>query len=301
MNAALSSLNDMLPKHKVLAFVTVGTLVVIGIVALIAARAKRPPQSTDPPPLEVPVLQVEQQDVPIYSEWIGSTDGMVNAKIQAQVSGYLLRQVYSEGDFVKKGQVLFEIDPRPFQASLGQAQGDLAKSQGQLAQANSARSQADAQLAVTKGQALQSEANQRQSQLNVDKYTPLVRAKAVTRQDLDNAITSNEAAKAAVVSAKAQVQSANANVSAAIASIQAAQAQVKSSQAAVETAQLNLGFTTIVSPVDGIAGIAQAQVGDLVSPTSGTRTTVSTLDPIKVYFTVSEQEYLDYVSRNPTT
>lgn len=299
MRAALSSLQDKLRNHRVLAAI-VGALVIIGIVAAIAARTKKPAQTAAPPPLEVAVLTIEPQDVPIYSEWIGTTDGMVNAKIQAQVSGYLRSQAYTEGAFVRKGQLLFEIDPRPFQASLGQAEGDLAKSQSQLTQAISGRSQAEAQLAVTKGQLSQSEANQRQAQLNVNKYTPLEQRRAVTRQDLDNAVQSNEAAKAAVATSSAQVQSANANVAAAAASIQAAQAQVKSSQAAVQTAQLNLGFTRITSPVDGIAGIAQAQVGDLVSPSSGDLTTVSTLDPIKVYFTVSEQEYLAYVERNPT-
>ena len=301
MKAAFISLQDKLRKHKLLAIAIVGAFVLIGIVAVIAARPKKPAQATAaPPPLEVAVFRVEQQNVPIYMEWIGTTEGLVNANIRAQVSGYLQRQAYTEGSFVKKGQLLFEIDPRPFQAALAQARGDLARSQGQLAQANSQRSQAQSQLAVTKGQLSQAEANQRQNQLNVEKYAPLVEEKAVTQQDLDNAVQSYEAAKAAVVSARAQIQSANANIGAANATIQAAEAQVKSSQAAVQAAELNLGFTMVISPVDGIAGIAQAQVGDLVGPSSGDLTTVSTVDPIKVYFTVSEQEYLAYVERNPS-
>jgi membrane fusion protein (multidrug efflux system) len=151
------------------------------------------------------------------------------------------------------------------------------------------------------------EANQLKAQLDVNKFTPLAKQKAVTQQDLDNAVQANVAAKAQVAAAvagietaKAQVKAADANVGNAKAAIVAAEAQVQASQAAVKTAQLNLGFTRIVSPINGVVGIAQAQVGDLVNPTSGIITTVSTVDPIKVYFTVSEQEYLDYTKRYPT-
>jgi membrane fusion protein (multidrug efflux system) len=182
---------------------------------------------------------------------------MVNAEIKAQVTGYLLTQRYTEGSFVKKGQLLFELDPRPFQAALDQAKG-------QLAQANA--------------QELQAEANQGKTQLDVARYTPLAKAKAVTEQDLDNAVQGNLAAKAQV---------------------EAAQAAIVAAKATVETAELNLGFTTIRSPIDGIAGLAQAQIGNLVSAGSSSLTTVSTVDPIKAYFTVTEQEYLRWVRENP--
>lgn len=205
-----------------------------------------------PPPPEVEVVQVEQKDVPIYGEWIGSLDGFVNADVKAQVSGYLIQQAYQEGSFVKKGQLLFQIDPRPFQAALDQAKAQLAQTEAQLATA---------------------EANQLQAQLNVDKYTPLAKEQAASQQDLDNAVQTNLAAKATVLNYKAAIEAA---------------------QAAVETAQINLGFTHLVAPIDGIAGIAQLQVGALVNPSSPPVTTVSTVDPIKVYFTVSEQEYLEF-------
>jgi RND family efflux transporter MFP subunit len=239
-----------------------------------------------PPPPNVEVVQVEQRDVPIYSEWIGTLDGMVNAEIRAQVSGYLLRQVYREGSFVKKGQLLFEIDPRPFQASLDQARGDLAKANAQLAQAEGELLQAQAQLA-------QAEANQGKTQLDVDRYAPLAKEQAITSQELDNAVQANLAAKAQVKASSAGVETANAAIISAKATITAAEASVK-------TAQLNLGFTKITSPIDGIAGLAQAQVGNLVSPTSGAITTVSTLDPIRVYFTPTEREYLNFIRTNPT-
>jgi len=239
-----------------------------------------------PDPLTVEVVRVEQKDVPIYSEWIGTLQGLVNADIKAQVSGYLLRQAYTEGSFVTKGQLLFEIDPRPFQAVLDQSQGQLAQASGQLAQAKAQQSQAEAQVSVA-------EANQGRTQLDVDRYTPLLKQDAIAQQDLDNATQNNLAAKAQVQAAKAQVETARAQIQAATASVQAA-------RAAVETAQLNLGFTRLISPIDGIAGVAQQQVGALVNPTSGAITTVSTVDPIRTYFTVSEQEYLDFHRRYST-
>jgi RND family efflux transporter MFP subunit len=237
-------------------------------------------------PVEVEVAEVQQRDVPVYSEWIGTLDGFVNADIKAEVSGYLMEQAYQEGSFVKKGQLLFQIDPRPFQAALDLAKGQLAQSEGQLSQAQAQLSQALAQVAVA-------EANQRRTQLDVDRYTPLAQQQAITQQDLDNATQNNLAAKAQVQSAQAQVATSRAQIIASNAAIQAA-------KATADTAQINLGFTRLTSPIDGIPGIAQQQVGSLVSPASPTITTVSTLDPIRVYFTVAEQEYLDFHRRYST-
>src|ERR671923_3057156 len=207
-------------------------------------------------PPEVAVARVEQRDVPIPNEWVGTLEGLVNAQIRPQVTGYLLRQTYQEGSFVKKGQLLFEIDPRTFQAALDQTKAQVANAEQQLAQA---------------------EANQVKAQLDVNRYVPLAKEQAVTQQALDNAVQTNLAAQAQVKAAKAQIEAARAQV---------------------DVAQLNLGFTKIVSLIDGIAGIAQAQIGDLVGPTT-LLTTVSTVDPIKVYFPVSERGYLDYVKENP--
>src|SRR6266850_2080188 len=229
-------------------------------------------QAVAPP--EVEVVPVAQRDVPVYGEWIGTLEGMVNATIKAQVTGYLRQQRYTEGALVTPGQVLFAIDQRPFQAALDQAKGELAKAQGQLVQANAQLVQANAQLA-------QAEANQGKTQLDVDRYIPLAKAQAISAQDLDNAVQNNLAAKAQVAAAKAGIEVAKAAIVAAKAVVEAAKAQVA-------TATLTLGFTTIVSPITGIAGIATAQVGDLVGPNSGTLTTVSTLDPIKVYQNMAE-------------
>ena len=229
---------------------------VVSLSYLVAGCSKPRPQPQTPPPV-VKVVAVEQQDVPVHGEWIGTLDGMVNAEIKAQVSGYLLSQHYTEGSLVRKGQLLFALDPRPFQAVLDQAKG-------QLAQANA--------------QELQAEANQGKTQLDVNRYTPLAKARAITEQDLDNAIQANLAAKALV---------------------EAANAAIVAAKAAVETAELNLGFTSIRSPIDGIAGLALTQVGSLVNAGSTSLTTVSTVDPIKAYFTATEQEYLRYVRMNP--
>jgi RND family efflux transporter MFP subunit len=239
-----------------------------------------------PAPPVVEVIQVVQKDVPIYTEWVGTTDGVVNADIKAQVSGYLLKQGYTEGSFVQKGQLLFEIDPRPFQAVVDQDEGQLAQANGQLAQAKAQLTQAEAQLAVI-------EANQVRTQLDEDRYVPLLKQQAITQQDMDNARQNNVAAKAQVQAAKAQIETARAQ-------IQGANATVQAATATVETAKLNLGFTRLTAPIDGLAGVAQQQVGALVSPASGPVTTVSTVDPIKVYFDASEQEYLDFHRRYST-
>jgi membrane fusion protein (multidrug efflux system) len=224
-------------------------LIVIAVIVG-AVRPKHASGAATAAPPEVMVAQVEQKDVPIYGEWIGTLAGQVNANVQAQVPGYLLKRNYQEGSSVRKGQLLFEIDPRPFQAALDQAEGQLAQAIAQLANA---------------------QAVQGRTQLDVERYTPLAREQAASQQDLDNANQNNLAAKATVATDKAQI---------------------KAAEAAVETAKLNVGFTKIISPVSGIADVARAQVGDLVSSNSGTLTTVSTLDPIRDYFTVSEQDYL---------
>jgi RND family efflux transporter MFP subunit len=248
--------------------------------------SSKPAASQAPPPPVVEVVQVEQKDMPVFGEWIGTLDGMVNAEIKAQVSGYLLKQYYTEGSFVRKGQLLFEIDPRPLQAALDQAKSRVAEAEGQLAQANG-------QLLQSRAQVAQAQADQGKAQLDVNRLTPLAKERAVSEQELDNAMQANLAAKAKVEAAQAGVETANASITAAKATIEAA-------KAGVATAQLNLSFTKITSPINGVAGLAQAQVGNLVGPGTSNLTTVSTVDPIKAYFTVSEQEYLQYNRRNPS-
>jgi RND family efflux transporter MFP subunit len=219
---------------------TTSKLSILGCIAVVVCCSVgcKPESIIMPNPPVVEVATVTRGDVPIYHEWIGTLDGLVNAQIRAQVAGYLLTQDYHEGDGVKKGELLFEIDPRPYQAALEQAKGALA--------------QADARLG--------------KSELDVKRYGPLVKDKAISQEEYDDAIQANKEAKAAVVSAKAQV----------------------------DQAQLNLEFTKINSPIDGIPGIARAQIGDLVGPAGGELTTVSTIDPIKAYFNVSEQSYVNF-------
>jgi RND family efflux transporter MFP subunit len=207
-----------------------------GLVCVSCAKKQAPPS----PPPAVEFATAIQRDVPITKEWIGSLEGYVNADIRPQVTGYVLKQVYTEGSFVRRGDVLFEIDPRQFQAALDQSRGFLAQNDAALAKAK----------------------------LDVARFTPLAAERAVSQQELDNAVT-------------AQRQ---------------AQANVDAARAAVEQAQLNLGWTRVTSPIDGIAGIAKSQVGDLVNGQT-TMTTVSVVDPIKVYFNPSEQEYMDWAQR----
>jgi membrane fusion protein, multidrug efflux system len=211
------------------------------------AGNSQPPQS--PPPLDVIVVPVQQKDVPIYGDWVATLDGYVNANIQPQVSGYLIKQNYREGSFVHKDDVLFEIDPRPFQAALDQAKGQLAQARGQLAQA-------EAQLALSK--------------INVQRNTPLAKARAIAQSQLDTDIQTQATSEALIKTNQAAIQGA---------------------EASVEVAELNLGFTRVRSLVSGIAGIATTQIGNLVGPAT-LLTIVSQVDPIKVYFPISEQEYL---------
>lgn len=187
------------------------------------------------PVSEVQVVEVVQKDVSIYSEWVGTTDGHVNALIRAQVTGYLLRRPYVEGAFVKKGALLFELDPSKFQAALEQAKGELAKAQAQLMK----------------------------TKLDVERDTPLAKQGAISQKELVDSIQAHEAAKGITAAAKASL----------------------------DQAKLNLEWTRIIAPIDGVVGIAKAQIGDLVEPNTEL-TSMSTLDPIRVYFPVSEQEYL---------
>lgn len=224
-----------------------------------AGCAKTESAAAVPPSTEV--LDVVQKDVPITKEWVATLDGFVNAQIRAQVTGLLLKQDYTDGAFVRKETPLFEIDPRPFQAALDQANANLNQ-----AQANLQRGQAE--LGKT--------------QQDVDRYTPLAKESAVSQQELDDAVQQNLAAKAQVEQEKAAIEAA---------------------RAAVEAARLNLGFTKVTSPLDGIAAIATAQVGDFVGPQSASLTTVSTVDPILATITPSEQEYLSsigYLKRTDT-
>src|SRR5580693_1462827 len=248
------------PKHVAWA----SGVLLAAILGVAVSRSGAKPSAQAPSSPVVEVAPAVQRNVPIFGEWIGTLTGQVNADVKGQVTGYLLTRDYKEGSFVRKGQRLFEIDPRPFQAALDQARGQLAQAQAQLVQDQ-------AQLSTA-------EANQLKSQLNVEKYEPLAKVDAVSKQDFDNATQTDLANKAQVKAAEA--------------AIAAAKAQIKAGEAAVETAAINLSFTRVISPIDGIAGIAQAQVGDLVSTSSGPLTTVSTLDPIRDYFTVSEQQYL---------
>lgn len=210
-----------------------------------------------PPPmgaLPVSVVTVQPQDVALNNQWVGTVDGFNNAQIQPQVSGYLIKQDYREGSVVSKGQVLFEIDPRTFQAAVDQAKGQVAQAQAQLGQAQAALKLAD---------------------INVQRDTPLAEQKAIAQSQLDNEVQTRAQAEATV---------------------KQAQAGIATAHAAEETAQINLGFTRVRSLISGVAGQAVTQIGNLVSPQTAL-TSVSQLDRVKVYFSMSESEYLALMGR----
>jgi len=212
-----------------------GVAAVVSLSLLSCKRAAAP--GAVPPIPMVTVATVVQRDVPIYEESVGTTVGYVNASILPKVSGYLLKQDYQDGSRVRAGQLLFEIDPRQYQAALDQALGNLAQAQAQL----------------------------KQNQQDLARYTKLFNASVIPQQKFDNATQTTRASAA----------------------------QVQAYTAAVESAKLNLQWTKVYSPINGVAGIAQAQVGDLVG-TSTLLTTVSQVDPIKVSFPVSEKLYLHF-------
>jgi RND family efflux transporter MFP subunit len=215
-------------------------LAVLPAIVLLTAGCGNPTAAPAIPSPEVEVASVLQKDVPIFSEWVATLDGYVNAQIQPQVAGYVIRQTYKEGSFVRKGQVLFQIDARPFQALLDQAKAQLAQAQAQLGK----------------------------TEMDVNRDAPLAKERAIAQSQLDNDVQAE----------------------------QAAQAAVKAAAAFVEQARLNVEFTEVKSLVDGIAGIAQVQIGNLVNPTA-VLTTVSQVNPIKVFFSISEQEYIHYADR----
>ncbi len=226
--------------RRIVRHISVSAVLCLSVSLICACQEEK--RAAAPPPPEVEVAQIVTRDVPIINEWVGSADGLVNATIRAQVTAYLIKQEYSEGDPVKKGDVLFEVDPRPFREALDQAEGTLAQLDAQ-------HKNAEATLARVKTLAAQN---------------------ALSKKDLDDAIGAERSAGAAVVAARA----------------------------IVEKARLDLGFTRIISPIDGVAGIAKAQVGDLVGPSQGGElTTVSTIDPIKVYYTIDEQAYIELMKR----
>lgn len=223
-------------------------------VGMLSGCEKKAAPSGPPPALPVTVVEIQPTDVALTNEWVGTLDGYVNAQIQPQANGYLIKQNYKEGTQVSKGQVLFEIDPRPFQALLDQANGQLDQAKGQVLQAR-------AQLEL--------------AQINVNRDTPLAQAHAIAQSQLDT---------------ETQTLTQDA------ASVQSARASVAAAEAAVATAKLNLGFTQVRSLITGVAGLATTQVGSLVN-TQTALTSVSQLNPIKVYFSISDGEYLSLSQR----
>lgn len=231
MQPCLQFSNVVRSRISLIFVLALGVMLALALQGCGGVKASAPPAK----PPEVEVADVVQKDVPMVSEWTATLDGFVNAQIQPRVAGYLIKQNYKEGSFVHKGQVLFEIDPRPFVAALDQAKGQLAQAEAALGKA----------------------------QQDVKRDQPLAEQRAIAQSQMDNDVQAELGAKAAVATAKASV----------------------------EQAQLNLGFTQVTSLIDGIAGIAQTQIGNLVSNTT-VLTSISQVNPIKAYFSISEQQYM---------
>jgi membrane fusion protein, multidrug efflux system len=288
-----------------------GIVLVLGLVSL-AAGCRDTSAVAPPPPPVVKVEAVVEKDVPITSEWVGTLVGYINAQIRARVSGHLISQDYREGSLVKSGDLLFQVDPRPFQTAMDQAEARLALAESQLSQAKAqvTASQAQVEQALAKvvqdeAQVKRAEATQRQTELDVARYTPLAQRGSVSQQELDNAVQSNLANLATVAASRAAVQNSQASVSQSRAALEKSNADVKTQEASIAAARaalaearLNLGYTRVLSPINGVAGFRGANIGDFVGPSDPTPlTTVSQSDPIYAEFPISEQRALAVLRR----
>jgi membrane fusion protein, multidrug efflux system len=268
-----------------------------------ASRAAAPQM---PPPV-VQVEPVAKADVPISAEWVGTLVGYINAQIRPRVSGHLMSQTYKEGTLVKSGDLLFQVDPRPYQVALDQAEANLLQAQSQLSQAKAQVSasqaqveQALAKVAQDEAQVKKAEADQRRTELDVGRYTPLAERGSVSKQELDNAVQNNLANVATLAAARASVQNSQASVSNARAALEKAHADVKTQEATIAAARaalanatLNVGYTRMLAPISGVAGFRGANIGDFVGPSDPTPlTTVSQVDPIYAEFPIAEQRAL---------
>lgn len=282
-----------------------GALLLTAAVASAATGCNRAPKAAATPPSQVKVMTVIERDTPIYREWIGTTVGYVTAQIRPRVTGYLMTQDYREGTVVKPGDLLFTIDPRPYQNSLDQAKGKLSQTESQLAQAKaqlaqslSELEQAKAHVRQVQGDLERAMAMQVKTQLEVDRYTPLAARGSISQQELDNTVQNNignianvAAERANLDKAKANVERAQAGVDKSRADIGTADAGIVQARAGREEAQLNLDWARVQSPIAGVAGIKKADIGELVN-TATVLTTVASIDPIYVQFNLTEQQYL---------
>ena len=282
-------------------------LLAVIVVLVLLAGCREGATARAPELLPVDVTPVVQRDVTIHGEWVGTATGFIDAQIRAYVSGFLMSQTYKEGSFVRKGEQLFQIDPRPYQAVLDDARAKVKQAEAEVQQARADVKQAESGVEEAKAvvdQALadvsRAEANQRRTQLDVDRYTPLAQDGSVSQQELDDAVQNNLANRAAIVAARGNVAraragviTAQANVARKQANVERALADVDRARAEVEQAALNVGFARVTSPIDGVAGIRAANIGDVVGRDQNTLLTiVSQVDPLYVEFPISEQEFL---------
>src|SRR2546427_6733722 len=282
-------------------------LIIVMAAALAAGCRDTSGAAGPPPPPAVRVEEVVEKDVPISSEWVGTLVGYINAQIRARVAGHLVSQNYTEGSLVRAGDLLFQVDPRPFQTAADQADARLQLAESQLSQAHAQVSASQAQVeqalatvVQAEAQVKRAEATQRQTELDVGRYTPLAQRGSVSQQELDNAVQSNLANLAGVAAAHAAVLNAGRSVSQARAALEQSQADVKTQEAnigaaraALADARLNLGYTRVSSPVAGGAGFRAANIRDFVGPSDAAPpTTGSQDDPIYAEFPISEQRAL---------
>src|SRR5438094_1248689 len=312
MDAQGAGLEMRIRRRRSIAHTSQAGLLVVALAAAFAGCGDRSGAAAPPPPPVVRVTPVIERDVPITFEYVGTLVGFINAQIRARVAGHLVSQNYNEGSLVKNGDLLFQVDPRPFQTAADQADARLHLAESQLSQARAQVGASEAQVEQAMATVFQSEAQvrraeatQRQTELDVGRYTPLAQRGSVSQQELDNAVQSNlanlaavAAARAAVLNSQASVSQSRAALERSLADVKTQEANIAAARAALADARLNLGYTRVLSPIGGVAGFRGANIGDYVGPSDSTPlTTVSQVDPIYAQFPVSEQRALTVLRR----
>src|SRR5437899_2327119 len=312
MDAQGAGLEMRIRRRRSIAHTSQAGLLVVALAAAFAGCGDRSGAAAPPPPPVVRVTPVIERDVPITFEYVGTLVGFINAQIRARAAGHLVSQNYKEGSSVKSGDLLFQVDPRPFQTAADQADAKLHLAESQLSQARAQVGASEAQVEQAMATVFQSEAQvrraeatQRQTELDVGRYTPLAQRGSVSQQELDNAVQSNlanlaavAAARAAVLNSQASVSQSRAALEKALADVKTQEANIAAARAALADARLNLGYTRVLSPIAGVAGFRGANIGDYVGPSDSTPLTrVSQVDPIYAEFPVSEQRALTVLRR----
>lgn len=275
-----------------------GGIVLIAALSGLVGCDRSPQVSAAPKPPAVTVVAVAQRSVPVYGQYVGQTEAVKTVEVRARVEGFIERQVAPDGADVKAGDLLFVIDPRPFEAALRQAEANVARDTAQLRQTEAALTQREADVRQAQANVERDVAQVENARTQEGRYRTLVQQGLIAREQYDQIRTNMSALEATVEADRAALENSRAALAASRAAIENARASIRANEAAADTARLQLGYTSIKSPLDGRMGRSEVRVGALVGKGEATLlATVSTLDPMYVNFSVSEREALSVWGR----